>query len=123
MCLTNNSKCFEDCLTLETGLSDFHNLIIIIMKTKHESFPLKIVNYRDHKNFDTKVFKNRLKLTLKNTTSFEELQETFMDLSNKFAPLKCKYLRANHSKFMMKELTLSCLVVTKRSYILKQTCS
>ena len=24
--LTNNSKCFEHCLTLETGLSDFHKL-------------------------------------------------------------------------------------------------
>ena len=43
--LTNNSKCFEDCLTLETGLSDFHKLIVTI--TKHERFPPKIVNYRD----------------------------------------------------------------------------
>ena len=55
--LTNNSKCFEDCLTLETGLSDFHKLIVTIMKTKHERFPPKIVNYRDYKNFDTKTFK------------------------------------------------------------------
>ena len=69
------------------------------------SFSPKIVNYRDHKNFDTKTFKNRLELTLKNTTSFEELQKIFMDLLNKFAPLKCKYLRANHSKFMTKELS------------------
>ena len=26
--LTNNSTCFEDCLTLETALSDFHKLIV-----------------------------------------------------------------------------------------------
>ena len=71
--LTNNSKCFEDCLTLETGLSDFHKLIVTIMKTKHEYFPPKIINYRDYKKFDTKMFKDRLELTLKNTTSFEEL--------------------------------------------------
>ena len=57
--LTNNSKCFEDCLTLETGLSDFYKLIVTIMKTKHERFPPKIVNYRDYKNFDTKTFKDR----------------------------------------------------------------
>ena len=31
--LTDNSTCFEDCLTLETGLSDFHKLIVTIMKT------------------------------------------------------------------------------------------
>ena len=28
--LTKNSKCFEDCLTLETGLSDFHKLIVTL---------------------------------------------------------------------------------------------
>ena len=38
---------------------------------------------------DTKAFNDRLELTLKNTT-FEELQVIFMDLLNKFAPLKCK---------------------------------
>ena len=95
--LTNNSKCFEDCLTLETGLSDFHKLIVTIMKTKHERFPPKIVNYRDYKNFDTKTFRDRLELTLKKTTSFQALQKIFMGLLNKFAPLKCKYLKANHS--------------------------
>ena len=50
------------------------------------------------------MFKSRLELTLKNTTSFEELQEIFMNLLNKLTPLKCKYRRANHSKFMTKEL-------------------
>ena len=73
--LTNNSKRFEDCLTLETGLSDFHKLIVTIMKAKHEDFPPKIVNSRDYKNFDTKAFKDKFEFTLKNTTSFEELQE------------------------------------------------
>ena len=56
--LTNNSKCFENCLTLETGLSDFHKLIATIMKTKQVRLPPKIVNYRHYKNFDTEVFKN-----------------------------------------------------------------
>ena len=80
------------------------------------SFSPKIVNYRDHKNFDTKTFKNRLELTLKNTTSFEELQKIFMDLLNKFAPLKCKYLRANHSKFMTKELSKAIMLRTRFRY-------
>ena len=108
--LTNNSKCFEDCLTLETGLSDFHKLIVTIMKTKHECFPPKIINYRDYKNFDTKTFKDTLELTLKNISSIEELQKIVMDLLNKFAPLKCEYLRANHSKFMTKELSKAIML-------------
>ena len=111
--LTNNLKCFGDCLTLETDLSDFHKLIVTIMKTKHERFPPKIVNHRDYKNFDAKAFKDRLELTLKNATSFEEPQEIFMDLLNKFAPLKCKYLRANHFKFMTKELSKPIMLRTR----------
>ena len=83
------------------------------MKTKHERFPPKIVKYRDYKNFETKVFKNRLALTVKNTTSFEELQEIFMDLLNKFASLKCKYLRANQSKFRTMELSKNIMLRTR----------
>ena len=74
------------------------------MKTKHERSPPKNIKYRDYKKFDTKVFKDRLELTVKNTISFKEFKETFMNLSNKLAPLKGKYLRANYSKFMTKEL-------------------
>ena len=102
--LASGLKCFEDCLTLEADLPDFQILIVTIMKTKHRRFPPKTVKYRDYKNFDTKVLKNRLELLLKNTTSVEELEEALWNLLNKFAPLKCKYLKANHSKFMTKEL-------------------
>ena len=83
MFLTNSSKYFEDSLTLETDLSDSHKHIVIVIKTKHECFPPKVVKYRDYKNFDVEVFKNRLQLTLQNSTSFEQ----FKDLSNKIAPL------------------------------------
>ena len=41
--LTNNSKCFEDCLTLETGLSDFQKLIVTIMKNFRSSICSKIL--------------------------------------------------------------------------------
>ena len=36
-----------------------------------------------------------------------------MDLLNKFAPLKCKHLRANHSKFMTKELSKAIMLRTR----------
>ena len=86
--LTNSSKCFEDCLASETGVSNFHKIIVTVMETKHEPFPPKIVKYWDYPNFDTKVFNCRNQLTLENTTPFEELKEIFMDLLNKFALLK-----------------------------------
>ena len=40
-----------------------------------------------------------------NNSSFNELKTIFMELLNKVAPLKTKYLRVNYSKFMTKELS------------------
>ena len=99
----------------------FRSNISIIMKIKHERFPPKIVNYRDYKKIDTKGFKDRFELTLKNSISFEELEETFIDLLNNFVPFKCKYLRANHSKFMTNELSKAIMLRTRcRHQILKK---
>ena len=111
--LASCSKCFEDCLTLETDLPDFHKLIFIVMKTKHEGFSPEIVKYRPYKNFDNKLFKNRRHLTLKSNTSFDELRKIYMDLLNTFALLNCKYLRANHSKLISKELSKSIILRTR----------
>lgn len=50
---------------------------------------------------------------IKSTTPFEELKKRFMDLLNKFAHFKCKYLRAKHFQFMTKELSKSRMLCTK----------
>ena len=71
------------------------------------------MKYRDYKNFETRAFQNRLELTLKNTTSFEDLQETFMNLLNEVVPPKCKYLRANHPKFMTHKLIKAIMLRTR----------
>ena len=49
--LTNSLKSLEKCLTLETGMSDFHKLIITILKVKTDKSPPRITKYRDYKNF------------------------------------------------------------------------
>ena len=87
--LTNSSKCLENSLTLGRGLPDLHKTIATVMKTRYER-SLRIVKHRDRKNFDTKIFKNKLQLILKSTPYFEELQEIFMDLLNNFAAFKVK---------------------------------
>ena len=56
-----------------------------------------------------------------NNSSFIELKTTFMELLNKVAPLKTKYLRANYSKFMTKELSKAIILRTKlRNKFLKK---
>ena len=52
-------------------------------------------------------------IKIKSTTPFEELKKRFMDLLNKFAHFKCKYLRAKHFQFMTKELSKSRMLCTK----------
>ena len=64
--LTNSSKSFEKCFTLETGMSDFHKLIITILKVKPDKLPPRIIKYRDYKNFESKAFNNKLQVSLKN---------------------------------------------------------
>ena len=84
MFLTNCRNSFESALTIETGLSDFHKLIVTVLKVKHEKIPPKIIQYRDYKNFDsTKFFENlqvRLTHLDMNSFGFGSLEKCFMEL-------------------------------------------
>ena len=107
--LTNCPKTFQSALTIEMGLSDFHKLIVTVLKVKHDKVPRKIIHYRDYKNFDWSKFFEKLQLKLSNLDmsglDFGSLKICFMELLNKIAPLKTKFLRANHSKFVTKEVS------------------
>ena len=123
--LTNCPKSFESTLTIETGISDFHKLIVIVLKVKHEKVPPKIMQYRGYKNFDsTRVFeKHQVRLTHLNMNSldFGSLKKCFIELLNKVAPLKTKFLRANHSKFVTKDVSKAIMLRTKlRNQFLKK---
>ena len=104
-------------LKFGTGMSDFHKLIITILKVKPDTFPSRIIKNKDCKNFESKAYNNKRQLSLKNfdmnNSSFIELRTIFMELLNKVAPLKTKYLRANYSKFVAKELSKAILLRTK----------
>ena len=93
-------------LKFETGMSDFHQVIIIIFKVKTDKLPPGIIKYMDYENYERKEFTKKLQVTVKNfhmnVFSFIELKTTFMELLNKVAALKTRYLRANSSKFMTK---------------------
>ena len=83
------------------------------MKVKPDKLPPRIIGYRDYKNFESKAFNKKLQVSLThfdmNNSSFNELKTIFMELLNKVALLKTKYLRANYSEFMTKELSKAIL--------------
>ena len=54
--LTNCPRSFQNTCLYETGLSDFHKLVVTILRTIFELLPPKIIKYRNYKNFDEDEF-------------------------------------------------------------------
>ena len=98
-------------------MSDFHKLIITILKVKPDKVPPRIIKHRAYKNFGSKAFNNKLQANLKNfdmnNSGFMEHKTIFMELLNNVVPVKTKYLRANYSKFMINELSKAINLRTK----------
>ena len=44
-------------VTLETGISDFHKMVITVLKVFNKK---QIIQYRSYKNFDNQVFQREL---------------------------------------------------------------
>ena len=64
--------------TITTGLSDFHKMVITVLKAT-KSKP-KVITYRDFKLFDKEKFKTDLKnyLKLTNISSYYVFEKTFL---------------------------------------------
>ena len=71
---------------------------------------MKKLHYKDYKNFNS----TRVRLTNldMNSLDFGCLKKCFMKLSNKVAPLKAKFLRAN-SNFATKEVRKAIMLRIK----------
>ena len=106
--LTNRSKSFQNTVTIETGLSDFHKMILTVLKSNFKKPPPKIVTYREYKNYIPQNFMLELNYVIPFhilfTISNDKFMETFMEILNRHAPLKFKYIRMNQGPFMTKEI-------------------
>ena len=54
--LTNNPRSFQNSSVIETGLSDFHRMVVNVIKTSFARLKRRVINYRDHKSFENKLF-------------------------------------------------------------------
>ena len=104
MILTNRCRSFQNTTCLANGLSDCHKLVISVMKTKFEKLKPKIITYRSYKNFDSKIFKDRLVTVLRTVTDYNSFEEKYLTILNEFAPLKEKTIRASEAPYMTKAL-------------------
>ena len=109
---------FQNTTTVSTGLSDFHKLVLTVLKTSiTKTKPHKII-YRDYKNFDSILFNNELEFVLDGveSVSCSNFDNLFFQVLDKHAPLKKKMLRANHSSYVSKP---SRKAIMRRSYLEK----
>ena len=86
---------FQNTIAVSTGLSDFHEMVITVMKMSFKKyFPIER-HYRDYKYFDRAKFKNNLNAKLsEGISNYESFKTTFIEV----------LLRANHPPYITKTL-------------------
>ena len=101
--ITNSPLSCQNTIAVTNGLSDFHKMIITVMKMSFKKHSPIERNYRDYKYFDWNKFINNLSKKLsEGISSYESFETTFIEVLNKHSPLKKKLLRANHAPYITK---------------------
>ena len=116
--LTNCSRSLQNSGVIETGLSDFHKLVVTVMKTTFKKSKPKIITYRSCKYFSNDRFREALKQIECNENNCDSRFGNFISSCNRIldehAPKKKRYLRGNQSPFMNKTLVKAIMVRSKR---------
>ena len=106
--LTNRQQCFQQTCAIETGISDFHKMVVTVMKTHYKKQKAKTIQYRNYKHFHEQSFNFELNSELLkidiNNAELKEFNEIFLKVLDKHAPRKQKYIRANNSNYITKAL-------------------
>ena len=101
--LANRPNYFQQNNVFETGLSDFHMMVVTELKMGFQKLKPHIVAYRDYQHFDNEKFRSDIEncASEKNLKCFKE---NVFCIFNKHALIKRKYVRSNEAPFMIKEL-------------------
>ena len=107
--LTNRKNSFQNSMTIETGLSDYHKMIITVLKVHFKKKEPITTKFRSYKNFNELIFRdnllNNLQISCKETMSSDDFKEIFLKVLNLHAPMKKKLVRGNNAPFMNKDLS------------------
>ena len=106
--LSNRYRSCQHTTIIETGLSDFHKLVVAILKTTYQKFGPTIVNYRDYRNCTEQTFKQDLRTEFQRIQAedldYKNFQNCFEKVLDNHTPMKRKYARANEEPFMNRAL-------------------
>ena len=79
--ISNKEKCFKSALTIDTGLSDFHKMVLDVLKKKFERAKPKVINYRDYRHFDGNSLKCALRFEVSKISShsYPSFEKVFLE--------------------------------------------
>ena len=89
--LTNRIRSFQNTITLETGLSDHHKMVITVLKTFIPKRTPILIKYRDYRKFNSQNFRQDLQNNIANISDeicYDIFESTFKEILNKHAPHK-----------------------------------
>ena len=102
--LTNRKNNFQNSMTIETGLSDYHKMKITVLKVHFKKQEHITIKFRSYKNFNESIFRNNLLNNLLNFNnemkSYDDFKEIFMKVLNLYVPMKKKMVIGNNALFM-----------------------
>ena len=101
--LTNFPKSFQNSMSIETGLSDFHKMTVTVMKSHYKKQNPKIIKYRRY------IIREVIKTYNPEHMTLDTIKQEFIEILNKLAPIKHRYIRANQAPFMNKSLNKSVM--------------
>ena len=90
--LTKSPKSFQNTFAVSTGLSDFHKMVLTVLKIKIEKQKHHKLSYRNYKKIDNNHFRHDLlkELSFRKIPEnhLEKLKDVFSKVLNKLAPVK-----------------------------------
>ena len=105
--LSNKSKTFQTSQIIETGISDFHKMVMTVLKVYFKKKGPSIIQYGKYKNFSNDKFRNELNERIRSKIESSRLDifvSAVLKVLSKNSPIKKRYIRANEAPFMNKVL-------------------
>ena len=113
--ITNSPNGLQNTSSFCTRLSEFHKLVVTVLKTSFRKTAPKKIHYRDYKIFNADDFKAELRQNVAtNSRNYENFEQAFLVLLDKYPPYRSKKIRANHVPYMTKNLKKA---IMKRSQL------
>ena len=95
--LTNKPLSFQNSCVAETGLSDFHRMILTVTKMTFQKLKPRVISCRDYKHFNNETYRNELLSEISNSclnfddSGFNDFFDICRAILDEHAPRKQKY--------------------------------